>query len=293
MRHAHHAEAASLALVAAVLYAVTSVLQQSAAATVAHDHSLRPALLLQLLRQPRWLLGNLAEVGAFVVHFLALRRGSLLLVQTVLVSGLLFALPLGAALTSRRLRAADWLGAVVVVTGLALFVSVARPTTGRGEASGTAWAAVLGAGCLAVALLVLGAPRRPGRRRATCLGAACGVLFGVDAALTRAAGHLLNRGLAHTLGSWEPYALVGLAAYGFLLAQSAFQAGPLGASLPLITIVDPVVAAAIGVIAFHERISAGPVAVVIEVTAVMAMVAGVFCLARSPLVTGDAALLVE
>ncbi len=278
-----------LTLAAALLYAVTSVLQQSAAVEVAHHRSLRPGLLLDLVRRPRWLLGNVAEVGAVALQFVALRRGSLLLVQTLLVSGLLFALPLGAALQHRRLSTTDWLGTVAVVLGLGVFVGVARPSRGRGIASPAGWAAILSLGCGLVVALVVAAPRRPGSGRATFLGAACGVLFGVDAALAKASGHLLNDGVAHAARAWEPYALAALGVLGFLLAQSAFQAGPLAASLPLITALDPVVAALIGVLAFHERLASDAPAVVLQVVAGVAIVAGVWTLARSPLVVGPQA----
>jgi drug/metabolite transporter (DMT)-like permease len=253
---------------------------------VAHEHSLRLGLLLDLLRRPRWLLGNLAEVGAVVLQFAALRRGSLVLVQTLLVAGLLFALPLGAALQHRRLSRLDWTGTVAVVVGLGLFVAIGRPTRGRGEAGVGAWVVVLGLGCLVVAGLIVAAPRQPGPNRATLLGGACGVLFGLDAALAKASGHLLDRGVAHVFGAWEPYALAALGAFGFLLAQSAFQAGPLGASLPLITAADPVTAALIGVLAFHERVAGDPAAIAGQALAVVVIVAGVWVLARSPLVTG-------
>lgn len=251
-----------------------------------HRRSLRPGLLLELVRRPRWLLGNLAEVGAVVLQFLALRRGSLLLVQTLLVSGLLFAMPMGAALQRRRLTTADWLGTLAVVVGLGLFVAAGRPRRGRGEASTAGWVVVLGVGCSTVLALVLAAPRRPGGRRAAFLGAACGVLFGVDAALAKASGHLLHHGVAHAATAWEPYALAALGAAGFLLAQSAFQAGPLGASLPLITAADPLAAALIGVLAFHERLASGAAAVAAQVVAAGAIIVGVWVLARSPLVAG-------
>lgn len=278
---------ALLSLGAAVLYALTSVLQQSAAETVGAERSLRPGLLADLVRRPRWLLGGAAEIGAVFLQFLALRRGSLLLVQTVLVAGLLFAIPMAAALRRRRLATRDWLGTVLTVVGLGVFVTVARPTAGRGQASPGAWIAALGLSGAVVALLVLRAPNGPGPRRATMLGAACGVLFGLDAALIKASGNLLDRGVVQALSSWEPYALVLLGGYGFLLAQSAFQAGPLPASLPVLTIADPLVAAAIGVLAFREHVASGTAAIFGEAAAVVAMVAGVFILARSPLVVAE------
>ena len=279
------AQAVLLSLGGAVLYALTSVLQQSAAATVPYQRSMRPGLLLDLVRRPRWLLGITAELGAYAMHFLALRRGSLLLVQTLLVSGLLFALPIGAALERRRLHPTEWVWAVVVVSGLAAGLAIATPTEGHGRPSALAWAGVLAVAGTAVALLIATGNRRPGPRRAARLGAGAGILFGVSAALTKASADLLNQGLATALASWEPYALVGLGAFGFLLGQSAFQAGPLGASLPVLTIANPLVAAAIAVLAFHERIASTPLAVVIELGSVAAMVVGVCVLARSPLVT--------
>jgi len=284
---------ALLALAASVFYALTSVLQQSAASTVPHERSMRPGLLLELLRRPRWLLGNLAELAAFALHFLALQHGSLLLVQTVLVTGLLFALPVSAALVHERLRKTDWLWTVVLVIALSVFLAVARPTVGRDEASGAVWAWVLAVGAGVITLLLVRAPRRPGSIRATYLGTACGVLFGINAALTKAVGHLMTQGVAHALTSWEPYVLVGLAGFGFLLAQSAFQAGPLAASLPMLTIVDPVVAAAIGVLAFGEEIASNATALIAEASAVAAMVVGVFSLARSPVVAHDSVVAAE
>jgi drug/metabolite transporter (DMT)-like permease len=222
-----------------------------------------------------------------VLHFTALRRGSLVLVQTLLVSGLLFALPLGAALRRRRLTRSEWLGTVAVVFGLGLFVAAVRPSTGRGEASVVGWVVVLAVGITAVAALIVGAPRRPGPVRARCLGGACGLLYGVNAALQKASGHLLDRGAAHLFSAWEPYALAVLGGYGFLLAQSAFQAGPLAASLPLITAADPVTASFIGVLAFHEQLARGAGALAALAVAVAAIVAGIWILARSPLVAGS------
>ncbi|MDQ6726066.1 MAG: DMT family transporter [Actinomycetota bacterium] len=283
------AGAVALSLSSALLYAITSVLQQSAACRVPAERSLRPGLLVDLVRHPRWLLGGVAEVGAVVLQFLALRTGSLLVVQTLLVTGLLFAIPMAATLRHERLSARDWSGTLLAVLGLAVFLAVARPTRGRGNASPLAWAVMLGLGGGIVALLVVRAPAHPGARRAAVLGTACGILFGLNAALTKASGHLLDRGIGHALTSWEPYALAALGAYGFLLAQSAFHAGPLPASLPVLTVTDPLVAAVIGVFAFHEHVASSPAALAAELTAVVAMVAGVFTLARSPLATTETA----
>jgi hypothetical protein len=68
------------------------------------------------------------------------------------------------------------------------------------------------------------------------------------------------------------------------LASNAFQAGSLAASQPGLTIVDPLVASALGVVLFGERIDVHPWAVAGEVVAIAVIVTSVVVLARSPLV---------
>ncbi|HEX9529778.1 MAG TPA: DMT family transporter, partial [Acidimicrobiales bacterium] len=94
----------ALSLGAALCFALSSVLQHRAAVGVPDEHSLRPRMFLRLGRDWRFYAGNGFDGLGFALQFLALRRGSLALVTPLLVTGLLFALPLGALLAKRRLR---------------------------------------------------------------------------------------------------------------------------------------------------------------------------------------------
>jgi drug/metabolite transporter (DMT)-like permease len=278
----------ALSLGAAFFYALTSVMQHGAMRVIPAERSMRPRMLVDLLRHRRWLLSNLLDGCGYVLQFLALRAGSLVVVSTLLVTGLLFAMPLGAAASHRRPGRLDWLATVAVVVGLCGFLVAGRPVIGAGNTSRNGWIGTAVAAGVLVALLVALAERGPQRWKAPALGAATGVVFGLTAALLKASGHLLDRGLIHTMESWQPYALAALAAFGVVASQSAFQAGPLQASLPVLTIIEPVVAAVIGLAAFHEHIiTHGPRAVA-EAAAVLVLAAGVAVLARSPLVAGVA-----
>ena len=281
-----HLATVVLSLGAAFLYALTSVLQHGAMRMIPSERSMRPSLLLHLLRHRRWLLSNLVDAGGYVLQFLALRAGSLLAVETLLVSGLLFAMPLGAAASHRRPQPLDWLATTAVVVGLSGFLVAGRPVVGAGNTSRIGWAITAGAAGALILVLVALAERGPRRWRAPALGAATGVVFGLTAALAKASGHLLDRGLVHTLGSWQPYALAALAIFGVVVSQSAFQAGPLQASLPVLTITEPLVAAVIGLAAFHEHIAMHGPRSVAEAASVIVLAAGVVFLARSPLVVG-------
>ena len=71
------------------------------------------------------------------------------------------------------------------------------------------------------------------------------------------------------------------------LASNAFQAGSLAASQPGLTIVDPLVAGALGVVLFGESLRHNPVVLLGEVLAVAVVIASVIMLSQSPLVQDE------
>jgi drug/metabolite transporter (DMT)-like permease len=263
------------------MYAFASVLQQRGAAAQPADQALRLSLLARLLRNPGWVLGLACDVLGYVLQFIALGHGPLVIVQPLLVCGLLFALPLGAAWAGRKLGKRDWVAAVMVCAGLAVFLSVASPEPGHNNVRPLVWILLLATSGGAVLALVLASSGRAAWQRAVLLSAAAGVVYGVTAALTKTSSHLLDRGIILLLAHWQPYALLMAGIGGMVIAQSAFQAGSLDASLPTMSVVDPIVSIVIGALAFGESIAAGPADVFVEVVALAAMSAGIFLLART------------
>ena len=264
------------ALLAALGYAAASVLQQRAAAEVGDEHSLKVGLLVRLLKRPMWLAGFAADWIAFALQAAALATGSLLVVQPLLTTGLLFALPIGAHWSGRRLRTRDWAAAIMLTTGLGLFLYLGNSNGGVDTASFARWIPWLVALGGGAAACVVVAWRAKGTPRALSLALATGLLYGATAALTKSSASLLGDGLDVLLTSWEPYALAAVALVGMVLAQSAFQAGNLEASLPTLTVSEPIVAALIGVGLFEERLQVRePWQWIVIALSVVAMVAGI------------------
>jgi drug/metabolite transporter (DMT)-like permease len=277
-----------LSIVSAAAYGLAAVLQHHAAADEPPELSVRVGLLVRLARRPMWLIGNVLDGVGYLLQFLALRRGSLVLVEPLLVLSLVFALPVTAWLDHRRISGADVGSIVIIMGGLALFLGVAHPGLGHPQASGQAWtvlALVIAAVCAA---LVLGARGGSRRRAAVLLGAGSGTAFGFVAALTERTGHVLDQGVVHTLASWEPYALVLGAVVALLLTQSAFHAGALRLSLPTLTVAQPVVAVIIGIGLFGEHINSHGSAPGWEALGLFLVVFGIFALTRSPVIGVDA-----
>jgi drug/metabolite transporter (DMT)-like permease len=276
-----------LSLASAASYGLAAVLQHRAAITEPAGLSMRAGLLINLARRPRWLIGNALDGVGYLFQFLALRRGSLILVEPILILSLVFALPLSAWLDHQRVSVSGWVSTAAIVAGVALFLGVAHPGLGHPNASGEAWTLLtvaIVAVCAAAAMLARRASRS---RAAVLLAVGSGTAFGYVAAVTERTGHLLDAGVVHTLATWVPYALVAGAVVALLLTQSAFHAGALRLSLPTLTVAQPLVAGAIGLGIFGEHIDSRGVAPVFEMLGLALVTFGVFVLARSSVIGTD------
>jgi drug/metabolite transporter (DMT)-like permease len=269
------------ALAAAFLYAVASVLQQWEAERQPAEQALRPSLLARLATRPRWIAGLGIDVGGYVAQWVALARGSLVVVQPLLVVGLLFALPIKALTTPYRMHGWDWIGVVLTTAGLCVFLAVSQPTNGEANVATLTWTLLLCATAAVAAVLVVVGRRSSPRWKAMAYGTAGGIVYGICAALTKSCAHLLSLGVVNLLESWQPYVLAVGGVSGMILSQSAFQAGPLDASLPALSASDPIISVVIGVIAFGEAVRGGPLLTSLEVISFAAIVVGIFMLAHT------------
>jgi hypothetical protein len=194
----------------------------------------------------------------------------------------------------RRVHLRDWISAVGMVVGLGAFLALARPHGGRAEASMSMWAlAALVtfalAGILAAMAYLPGKRgQRPGTgRKAALLGIAAAVGFGFVAAVVKELSMHLSQGPTAVFLNWSPYVLLLSGAVAMFLASNAFQAGSLAASQPGLTIVDPLVAGALGVVLFGESLRHNPLALWGELLAVAVVIASVIMLSQSPLVRDE------
>lgn len=247
----HPVAAIVCALVAALLIAVAAVAQQRAAAAVPEGSS----LVAGLIRSPRWWAGIIGDLGGYGMQVVALSFGAVLLVQPILVSALVFALPLAARMNGRRITGRAAATAAVLVVALAVFLIVGDPTPGNNAAPLRTWLPPL-----TLLLTLVGGATLAGlraaspRTRALALGAAAGSLFGLSAALTDYVVTLFAHGPRAVVTGWQTWALLAAGLTGFYLQQRAFQTGPLSSSLPSATVAEPLAAAFLGLTALDEHL---------------------------------------
>jgi drug/metabolite transporter (DMT)-like permease len=259
---------------ATAFFALSTALKHRSARTSPDASGLAPRRLLRFIsataRHPLYLGGLLADVVGVTLQVYALHIGALSVVQPLLTTALLFSLVLAHRVAGTRIsgREFGW-GAVLVVAlvGFMLASGTVHASSPTLMQAADRVPAVL-AGVLAVTLAVicvLTSRRLPSGGAAALMGVAVGTAYACTAALIKSCTNIVAAGPMALVTSWQPYLLVAAGGIGLLLAQLAFQAGPLTASLPAIATVDPLLSVAIGVWVYDERLNRGPWFVCAEV----------------------------
>lgn len=286
------AVAIGLSVLSALAYASAAVRQERVASRVRAVPAAVPAGSVRSVRRTGWaatftssawwLAVALNGVGA-LLHVIALRYGSLALVQPLGALTLVLALPLGARWARRRVSADERRGVVLTLTGLAGVLLLTATQDGIGALTASQVDRVLVATALLLAALCATAFTYAARRpavHALLLATASGVAFGMGSVLSQTvAVRVSAAGVGELLGV-STLAVVALSVGGLLLSQSAYRSGGLGAPLATVTLVNPLAAAAVGLTLLGQGFAAGTAGIAVAVASLGFVAAGVVLLTR-------------
>ncbi|MFF7236308.1 DMT family transporter [Streptomyces collinus] len=239
-----------LSFVSAVAYAGGAIVQEQVAL------SSPGGSYLPLRRAGWWAALGLNGLGG-VLHVVALAYGPLSLVQPLGALTIVFALPMAALCVGRRAGATAWRGAVMATVGLAGLLSVvgSAGTHSLDPAQRVAVALVTGGAVAALTVAGLAAHRHPAVR-SVLLATASGIAFGMSSVFTKTVAVDWDAGIG--LGDLPALAVIGVfATAGVLLSQASYRGGGLAAPLATLTVVNPVLAAAVGILMFGETFRYG------------------------------------
>ncbi|MGW1781193.1 hypothetical protein ACWCQQ_18920 [Streptomyces sp. NPDC002143] len=243
-----------LSLFSAAAYAAAAVAQERLA-------SRHPGTgLLRLLGQGAWWSSVGLNASAALLHVVALKYGPLTVVQPLGALTLVAAVPMGARVAGRRVSAAEWRGTAFTLAGLAAILVTASGPAPEDVLSVPEAVAVAGTTTALIGLLARPGAK-PGLRHATASGFASGVASALTQTVTVAAtdrsGPLLS---VQVIG--VALLVAAFATGGLLLSQTAYRGG-LGAPLAMVTLANPVAAAAIGLVLLGERLQGGAAGVLL------------------------------
>jgi len=238
--------AALLALIAALISGVGDVVRQRSAQEITDEQVGHVELLRMSLRDMKWWLGGGAAVVSAALQAVALGLGSVVLVQALQVTALLFALPVYAWLTNKGLTRREWGWAILLAGAVAVFVTVGDPAAGYQRASMATWAVVAVVIGPAMVFCVLGARIWSGPVAAVLLAVVSASSWALFALFTKAIVDVVDEGLGVLLRTPELYGWLLVAVLGTVFQQSSFRASSLTASLPTMTVTEPGLRADLG-----------------------------------------------
>ncbi|WP_455711167.1 DMT family transporter [Streptomyces iakyrus] len=239
-----------LSLVSAFAYAGGAIVQERVAES-------SPGEQYAPLRRPGWWAAvGLNGLGG-LLHVVALAYGPLSLVQPLGALTIVVALPMAALFVGRRAGATAWRGAIMATVGLAGLLSLVAASDARSlNAPERVAVAVVTAGVVVALMIAARAAHRHPAVRSMLLATASGIAFGMSSVFTKTVAVDWTGGVS--AADVPSLAVIGvLATAGMLLSQAAYRGAGLAAPLATLTVVNPVVAAAVGITMFGETFRYG------------------------------------
>jgi hypothetical protein len=274
------AAAVVTALASALVLGVSAVADQRSTKQVQTRRALSPRIIVDLVRQPLWLIAVGANLVGFALQVAALAFGSLALVQPIVACDLMFSVLIGRFLWRRPNVTPPNMklmltGVAATTVGVAGFLAIGQPSGGSTQApSGILPPLAIGivvvtGGCLAVAA-------RNRTLGPLALALACGVNYGVAAFLIKLVTSEFGGGPAQVFTNWPIYVLAVVGPAGYILNQDAFQQGTLLAPVQaIISAADPIISIALGIAWLAVRLRGGPLAITGEVVSLLLLTAGI------------------
>ncbi|MER6418658.1 DMT family transporter [Streptomyces sp. NPDC001137] len=239
-----------LSLVSAVAYAGGAIVQEYVAVSA-------PVQEYAPLRRPTWWAAVALNGLGGLLHVVALAYGPLSLVQPLGALTIVFALPMAALFVGRRAGATAWRGAIMATVGLAGLLALVGSSDAQSLDTAQRIAVAVVSGSVVVALMIAGrAAHRHPAVRSMLLATASGIAFGMSSVFTKTVAVDWTAGVS--AADIPSLAVIGVfATAGMLLSQASYRGAGLAAPLATLTVVNPVVAAAVGITMFGETFRYG------------------------------------
>jgi drug/metabolite transporter (DMT)-like permease len=269
-----------LALGAALVSAVGSVIRQRSAHEIVDKPVGAWELFLLSVRDARWWWGAVAAVANYALQAAALSLGSVMLVTALQVTVLLFALPINARITHHRVTPWEWIWALALAGSVAVILMVGNPASDQQRAPLETWVVVAIVMGPALVFCVLGARIWSGTVAAVLLAVVAGSSLALFAVLTKGVVEAAEGGLGAALRAPELYAWLAVALAGMVFQQASFRAGALTASLPTMTLAKPVVGWILAITVLSEELRVDDEKLFVLVAAAAVMIVSTVALAR-------------
>lgn len=270
------------ALGSAAGFSVSNAMQHQSAGAAPPGKRGPIGLMWHLAQRPRWVLATALGIVSFALHGVAVHAGALAVVQPIATSGMVLAILGRPVLDRKRPSSRDVGWAFATAAGLTVFVIAANPRVQPVDHQSRTGLLFAVSGALVAVALSYGARRQDGANaRGMLLGCSAGVVFGMLAGVFKLTiATAVDDGFIALMATWPLWMMLALGGSGVVLNQHAYQRSPLAVTMPVLNVVDVLVAVGFGYAVFGEVPAHGPAALVAEGSALALMGVGLRQLTR-------------
>ncbi|MFJ6894886.1 DMT family transporter [Streptomyces hokutonensis] len=261
-----------LSLVSAVAYAGGAIVQERVAVS-SPDQEYAP------LRRPSWWAAVALNGTGGLLHVVALAYGPLSLVQPLGALTIVFALPMAALFVGRKAGSTAWRGAIMATIGLAGLLSLVGASDSHSLSTAQRVSVAVFTGAVVATLMIAGrAAHRHPAVRSVLLATASGIAFGMSSVFTKTVTVDWDNGAISATDIPFLAVIAVFAVAGLMLSQASYRGAGLAAPLAVLTVVNPVVAAVVGITMFGETFRYGTTGTLLALSAGVVAAGGLILL---------------
>ncbi len=268
-------------VVAGLFNAISGIFQRKGIGSPKAEELYSKDQIVKASKNKLWQIGAIAESLAAVLELIALYYGSLLVVEPLLMTNLVFLLAIVHFRLKKPVSSREWIGIIAICIGISLFLITANPHGGQAR-YGLSWLPTI---LIVGVLIAFGATitrKLKNTKQRGALGSFTGGLsLGLTAALTRLTMVQFHAGIMVTITHWPLYALIVSAIISVFAVQVGYGSGPLTITQPVLEITSPVISVLLGLFMFGDSINTSPLAILIELASFLLAAIGVVLLGSS------------
>ncbi len=264
----------AVALASASAYSVGVILQSLEAREAPPTESLRLALLKDLARRRRWVVGTLCVMLGWALQAAALGLAPLSVVQPALAAGLFVLLIAGARLSDECIGRREVLAVIAISAGVA-GLGLASP---KGEQGGHATALVIGPALALMAAVALAPYLRRGRAVPALVVISAGLAYACSAFMTKFVADALSEMELLAAGAWLGGTICA-AVLGLVSEMTALQRRSAVRVFPGVLVIQIVLAVLLAPVLAGETWTTNPLMLIVLGVSLAVLAAGTAVLA--------------
>lgn len=272
----------TFSVIAALLNAWSAVIQRYETGDVDSKELFKRNIFISLSKNPKWLGAFGLQILAFLFQAAALRKGSLITVQLIMVVDLVFLMLILHFYKKVKMGKYEWLAIAMICLGLSGTLIFASPSTASKPYSETSLSVSMVTVALIILISIFFIRRTKSKNvRALISATSAGFSFALVDAFTKIVSGQIGHGLGFLFSNFGIWGLAVTGIVAIVMTQNTYSSGPVTVSQPTMEIVEPIIGVALAIYVFGDSVNLGVVNITFALLSAIIAGSGIVILSKS------------